>query len=156
MICNKLHSRVLKVQHNNDQEKLHPVCKSQLSRMALESSLEANYRSSSIAQHQELSWNMMVLIFRLPATNCTHGNTGLARRVAASVTTSASSTLEPPATWPPPSSSSSWSWQPGDGDGDDLDNQGVHIARRRSWTNRSQLWQTPFHSLWTQRVRQKM
>ena len=44
----------------------------------------------------------------------------------------------------------------GDGDGDDLDNQGVHIARRRSWTNRSHLWQTPFHSLWTQMVRQKM
>ena len=71
MICNKsLHSRVLTVQHNDDQEKLHPVCKSQLSRTAcydllgeLVRGCTANYTALHqllIAQHQVAGMTMII------------------------------------------------------------------------------------------------
>ena len=112
----------------SSQEKLHPVCKSQLSRTAcydllgeLVRGCTANYTALHqllIAQHQVVIIAMIIMeiiivkgellmMFRLPATNHTPGSTGLGRRVAASAGTSASSTSVPPATWPPPSSSSS-------------------------------------------------
>ena len=67
MICNK---RNLNFKHNNDQEKLHPVCKSQLSRTAcydllgeLVRGCTANYTALHqllIAQHQVAIMTMII------------------------------------------------------------------------------------------------